>query len=152
MKDKKNIKNQKSKIKNIEQKFTILKILFFIIIFSILFINLIYSQKIPPLYLRLINNDRQAAIEFLQKIKNLPQFPQEFEKYKKIYGERVEDEVFAKERERKQMIKNLEQMLEKNPKARDVLYSLFLLYEEDGDKTKAMEYLIKAREVDPEIK
>ena len=169
-------KNQKTKIKNKDQipakgnklsswKVKLLKILshFFanltpiiklfgiIIIFFLLFINIILSQKIDPLYLGLINNDKKATIDFLKKIKTQPYFPQELEKYKKIYGKTIEEEVFTQERQRKRMIKNLEQILEKNQKARDVLYGLFLLYEEDGDKTKAMEYLKRAKEVDPNI-
>lgn len=159
----KNIKKQKAKDKVINQtapkqnklflwQTKILPILFFIIIFLFLSINLIYSQKINPLYLRLIDNDKKAVVEFLQKTKTLPLFSQELEKYKNIYGKTFEEEVFAKENERKQMIKNLEQILEKNPNARDVLYGLYWLYHEDGDKIRAQEYLRQAKEVDPSIK
>ncbi len=158
MKGKKNIKHlpvsrhgQKSKIKNLPQKDKILKLFFIIIIFSFLFANIFFSQLISPLFFRLVDNDKKAVIEFLEKIKTLPQFSQELEKYKKIYGKSIDEEVFAKERQRKQMVKKLEQILEKNPKARDVLYNLYLLYNEMGDKIKAQKYLERARAIDPNI-
>ena len=40
----------------------------------------------------------------------------------------------------------------KNPKSRDILYNLYLLEKAEGNITKAEEYLIKAKEIDPMIR
>ena len=50
------------------------------------------------------------------------------------------------------MINNLEQQLIINPKARDILYSLYQLYLAEGDKNKAGEYLKRTKDVDPTLK
>lgn len=163
MKYVKNIKEQKFKGLKTEQiffqkiklplkKIKILKLVPFIFIYLFLFINIKESQNLPLLYLQVISKKKEAIVDFLKKIRALNYFPQELEKYKKIYGKKIDEEVFAQERERKQMIKNLEQILEKNPKARDVFYSLYWLYKEEDNKKKATEYLRKAKELDPEIK
>ena len=69
-----------------------------------------------------------------------------------IYGKTVKEEIFRQENKRKELIKNLEQQLIINPKARDILYSLYQLYLSEGDKNRAGEYLKRAKEVDPTIK
>ncbi len=150
--------NKKSKINpsiNLsvgQQLSKIFRFFLVVLIFLFLISNLFSSQIISPVYFRLINDEKKAAIEFLEKIKKLPEFKDELKKYKTIYGKTIEEEVFAKEIREKQMIKNLEQILEKNPKSRDVLYSLYLLYDSRGDKIKAKEYLRQAKEVDPNMK
>ena len=42
--------------------------------FTFLFFNLIDSQVISPIYFQFINNDKNATIRFLQKIKTLPEY------------------------------------------------------------------------------
>ncbi|PJA55817.1 hypothetical protein CO165_01550, partial [Candidatus Roizmanbacteria bacterium CG_4_9_14_3_um_filter_33_18] len=69
-----------------------------------------------------------------------------------IYGPTVREEIFQRENKKKVMINNLEQQLTINPKARDILYSLYQLYLAEGDKNRANDYLKRAREVDPSIK
>ena len=128
------------------------KILLFLCIFIYLIVNLVLSQLISPLYFSLVKNDRTAVVSFLSQIKNLPVFPEFFSLNKNIYGNSLEQEVFAKDLQRKEEIAELEYLLEKNAKARDVLYNLYLLYNEDGNKSKAEEYLRRAKEIDPAIK
>lgn len=151
MKQQENIKNQISKIKETVKKSNIFILLFISLIFTILFLNLISIQFISPIYFRLVNNDKIATISFLQKIKSLPEYQKILEMNNNIYGPTVKEKIFRQENKRKELIKNLEQQLTINPKARDILYSLYQLYLAEGDKNRAMEYLRRAREVDPDI-
>jgi len=41
--------------------------------------------------------------------------------------------------------------LKKNPKSRDILTNLAILYQEDGNDKLAQEYFNKAKEVDPNL-
>jgi len=88
----------------------------------------------------------------LQKIKSLPEYQKILEMNNNIYGPTVKEVIFKQENRKKEMINNLEQQLIINPKARDILYSLYQLYLAEGDKNKANDYLRRAREVDPSLK
>ncbi|MGB9882962.1 MAG: hypothetical protein ACPLRN_00375, partial [Microgenomates group bacterium] len=59
--------------------------------------------------------------------------------------------VFYEENQQKQEIKKLEQILGKNPYARDVLYRLFQDYQQLGYQKKAQQYLEKAKAIDPQL-
>ena len=113
--------------------------------------NLIYSQLISPLYFQLAKEDKTAVTDFLSKIKNLPVFSSFLEINKNIYGNSLEAEVFAESVKRKQSIKEYESYLQKNPASRDVLYNLYLLYQDNNNQIKAKEYLNKTKELDPLI-
>jgi len=153
MKQQENIKNPSfAKASEGKQKLKIIQVVFVITIFAFLFLNLVFSQLISPIYFRFINNDKNATINFLQKIKTFPEFQKILEMNKNIYGKTVEEETFRQENEKKLMINNLEQKLMINPKARDVLYSLYLLYKEKGDNLTAEKYLKQAKEIDPSLK
>jgi len=152
MKQHENIKYQISNIKNVFKNSKLLKSLFVFFVFILLIINLISSQVISPVYFRFINNDKSATISFLEKIKKIPEFKKILEMNKNIYGKTVEEETFRQENEKKLMINNLEQKLRINPKARDVLYSLYLLYKESGDNLTAEKYFKHAKEIDPSVR
>ena len=124
----------------------------FILIFAFLFLNFVFSQLISPLYLRFVNNDKKATISFLQKIKTLSEYQKILEMNNNIYGPTVREEIFQQENKKKVMTNNLEQQLTINPKARDILYSLYKLYLADGNKKLADDYLRQAKEVDPNLK
>ena len=123
----------------------------FILIFTFLFLNFAFSQSISPIYFQFINNNKTATVNFLQKIKNLPEYQKVLKMNTNIYGSTIREEIFVKKNIKKEMIKNLEQKLMINPKSRDVLYSLYQLYLEEGDKNQANDYLMQAKEVDPMI-
>lgn len=129
-----------------------LLIVFFFFGFLFLFLNIVYSQLVSPIYSSLVAGEKQAAIQYLRRIKTLPQFQQELAVYKNIYNGEIEKDVFLDEQERKKSITRLELLLKQNPKARDVLYSLYLLYKDGGNEKMAVAYLQKAREVDPMIR
>jgi len=124
----------------------------FILIFAFLFLNFVFSQLISPLYLRFVNNDKKATISFLQKIKTLSEYQKILEMNDSIYGQTIREEIFQQENKKKVMTNNLEQQLTINPKARDILYSLYKLYLADGNKKLADDYLRQAKEVDPNLK
>ncbi len=151
MKQHENFKFQISNIKNIVKNSKFLKYLLIFFAFILLIVNFISSQTISPIYFRFVNNDKKAVINFLQKIKTFPEFQKILEMNKNIYGETIKNEVFKEENKKRVMINNLEQILTKNPKARDVLYSLYLLYKEKGDNLTVEKYLKQTREVDPAI-
>ncbi|MEK7109969.1 MAG: hypothetical protein AAB876_02000 [Patescibacteria group bacterium] len=117
-----------------------------------LIINLISNQTISSIFFKFANNDRVAAVSFLQKIKGLPDYQNILKMHDNIYGKSIRAEIYSEESKKKALINNLEQQLTINPKARDVLYSLYKLYLQEGDMGKAGEYLKRAREVDPLLK
>jgi len=122
------------------------------ILFVLLIINFLSSQKISPIFFGLTNNDKKSAVEFLQKIRQSPDFAQQLKYYENIYGPSLKNEVFAKELSRELKIKQLEQILENNHQSRDILYGLYQLYLEKDDKLMAEKYLKLAKEVDPGVK
>ncbi|MFA6017005.1 MAG: hypothetical protein WC744_02875 [Patescibacteria group bacterium] len=142
---------QQENIKNIIQKSNIVNLLLYSFIFVILIINLIYSQLISPIYYGFTINNEKVTVAFLQKIKPLPEYQRILEMNNNVYGQTIKDEIFSQENQKKEMINNLEQQLTINPRARDVLYSLYQLYLSEGDKNRASDYLRKAREIDPDI-
>ena len=130
----------------------IFEFLFIVLIFIFLFLNLAYSQYISPLYSKITSNDRSAIITFLQKIKSLPDYQNILVMNDNNYGQTIKTEIYADENKKKEMINNLEQQLAINPKARDILYSLYQLYLAEGNKNKANDYLRRAKAVDPVLK
>ena len=131
--------------------YNIIKIFAITFLFSFFFFNLLSSQLISPLYFQLVKEDKNAVVSFLSKIKNLSVFPLFLAINKNIYGNSLEQEVFAEDNKRKETIAEFESLLQKNPKSRDILYNLYLLHNEDGNKIKAEEYLRRAKEIDPLI-
>ena len=127
------------------------KVFLYLFLFLFILLNIFSSQLISPLYYRIVKEDKSAVVSFLSKTKNLPAFFLFLEMSKNIYGNSLEQEVFAEDNKRKEMIAKFESFLEKNPKSRDLLYNLYLLYKEGGDGIKAEEYLKRAKEIDPLI-
>ncbi len=116
-------------------------------------INIYFSQTLHPLFFNLTNNQKKTdAVLFLKKIKGTKEFPQQLQYFKNIYGQDIEKEVFTDETRRKEEVKNLETILLKNEKARDILVKLAILYFEDGNLIKAKDYYQRAKAIDPMIK
>lgn len=112
--------------------------------------NIISSQDISPTYFNLVNGDEMAVATYLKSIKSLPEYDMELAKYKEAMPD-VEIEIFKDDLEKRTLITNFERILEKNPSSRDALYNLYLLNSSSGDQNQALEYLRRAREIDPEI-
>jgi len=120
---------------------------------SFVLINIYSSQTIHPLFIRLVNQPQKPdVILFLKKIKGTKEFSQQLDYFKNLYGEEIEKEVYAEEVKRREEIKKLEAILPKNPKARDVLVKLAILYFEDGKPNAAKDYYQKAKAIDPLVK
>lgn len=122
---------------------------FALVLFLIL--NITVSQLIHPLYYKVANEDGEATVEMLILSKHLPEFKEMLAMQDKIFGPSIESEVFQREIQRNDRIGALEALLQKNPKARDVLYTLYKLYNENGEKGRAREYLDRAKEIDPTL-
>ena len=148
-------KTKKKELKNqIPKKITFnhfFSFLFIIFLLLFLILNVYLSQTISPLYEKLTSNDKKATIEYLKKIKTLPYFKTELKKFTNIFNQSIVKEVFFEDQQRKIKIKKLEEALKKNPKSRDVLMSLAILYQEDGNEKLAREYFNKVKEVDPNL-
>ncbi|KKP67614.1 MAG: hypothetical protein UR68_C0008G0015 [Candidatus Roizmanbacteria bacterium GW2011_GWA2_35_19] len=116
-----------------------------------LLVNIFFSQLISPIYFHLVNDDRQSVVQFLKSIRPLYFFEKEYDKYKEIYGNNIYFDVFSEENSQNQKIKEFEQILSKNPRSRDALYGLYLLYKEKDDDKTAEGYLKQAKAIDPKI-
>ena len=124
----------------------------FVALCLFLIFNLVSSQAISPLYFQFVGNNKNSAIDLLEKIKKFPEFQKILEMNKNIYGITIEKEVYRQENDEISMINNLEQQLRINPKAKDILYRLYLLYKEKGNNLTAEKYLKQAQELDPTLK
>lgn len=112
-------------------------------------LNVVFSQLISPLYFRQVVDERDSIVPYLQSVRSLPTFQKDLILYKNLYGKRIEEEVFYNDMLRENKIKELEETLQKNPSSRDTLYNLYLLYSQAGNEPKALEYLNKAKQIDP---
>lgn len=136
---------------------TYFSVVFSVFLLVFLVANIIASQTIHPLYFKLVNPPKMPAEKFqdvttyLVAIESLPQYQNQMEYYKSLYGTAIEESVMGPKNERLLIRQSFEQILQKSPKSRDILYSLFVFYSKEGDQIKAQEYLRQAREVDPEI-
>lgn len=113
-----------------------------------LLLNIASSQTVSPLYFELIKRNQQAAVSLLQQIKPLSGFNY----YKNLFDLTVQKQFLLEEARRNAEIQRLEGLLVKNPYSRDLLYNLYLIYDQAGNEPKAQEYLKRAQEVDPIIK
>lgn len=113
-----------------------------------LMLNNTSSQSISPLYFSLVSKDADAAVSFLQQIKQLP----DFSSYKSLFSLDIQKQFLNEEVRQTAEIARFERLLQKNPFARDVLHDLSLLYNQAGNKNKAQEYLRKTVAIDPNVK
>ena len=140
------------KVKDKKNNFdSFLKIFTFSFVFIFLIINIYFSQNISSLYQEIINNEKEAVISYLKKIKKQPFFKSELKKFTQIFNQSIAKEVFFEDEQRKIKIQKLKEALKKNPKSRDILTNLAILYQEDGNDKLAQEYFNKAKEVDPNL-
>lgn len=120
-------------------------------LFFILVANVLASQRIPELFFQITNDNEQAYITFLKQGRTTSSFrvlsPEILQNFA-----RHEDEIYADERQRRELIQKLEVLLDKNPKSRDILYSLYLLYDKDEKHDVAQMYLQEAQKIDPSLK
>lgn len=113
--------------------------------------NIALTQTISPLYFKQVVDEKNTIVSYLRSVKSLPSFQKDLILYKNLYGKRIEEEVFYDEQMREAKIQELEGLLQKNPQSRDTLYNLYLLYSQKGNEERALDYLQRAREIDPAL-
>ncbi len=119
-------------------------------LFLFLVVNILFSQQFSPLYSSLMKQEQTSFITFFKQSKDMQDFDMLYPEVKAIYEEN-KNEIFADEIQRKALIQKLEVLLQQNPNSRDVLYSLYLLHEKNGDTQIANQYLQQAQRIDPGI-
>lgn len=128
-----------------------LKSIIFFSLLVFLFVNIIVSQLISPLYFQLVNDNRSATAQFLKDAQKLQEYNAILTQQENIYGNSIVKDINEQHLKRQQAIVALEEILKTNPKSRDVLYDLSLLYKNEGSDIKSQEYMDKAKAIDPGI-
>lgn len=119
-------------------------------LFSFLLLNILFSQQLPSISTPFLNQQNDAVISFLKQSKNKSYFQKILPEINSLFSSHKE-EIYADEKQRKELIQKLEGLLAQNPQSRDVLYSLYLLYQKNGDQVTANSYLQQAKSIDPGI-
>ncbi len=114
-------------------------------------LNIVSSQIVSPLYGPVQRGSRPETIIFLRTIAKLPEFPSLLTQTKKQFGPAIIIDIYREALKRKARINRLEETLNKNPQAKEVLIELSALYKKDGDQQKSALYLKQAKELDPLI-
>lgn len=114
-------------------------------------VNIAVSQMISPLYFQMTKDERSAVVPFLVSVKPQSVFGQRLATYKRLYGEGIEQEVFEEETRRNALITSQLEILKRNPRSKEALYNLYLLYKDRGDSAAADAYLKRAQEIDPTV-
>jgi len=146
------IKDQKPKVKYLYitlQKVSLVFCYFLLIIF--LFLNIFTSQQISSLYFQIANNQKTARLKFLVYLRSSPLFEQFYQVAKNSYGQGINEVVFDDKIKLQNQIFKMQKLLQLNPKQKNILYNLYLLYQLKNTNL-AREYLHKAQLIDPMIK
>ena len=123
---------------------------FFLYIF--VHLNIIASQNINPLYFSLVSGDLSANTKVLYQLQGEPEYKRVLAIQKDIYGQDIDSEISNMNNLRQVNIAELEVALQKNPKAKEVLYALSILHKQNFETGIANDYLRRAREIDPLLK
>ena len=119
--------------------------------------NIIFSQNVSPIYYNLSNSNLSKqnlynqAFNFLLSIRDLPEFNEFLPRFEAVFGDVLKDDIKKEDEKNLNYFKNLEYVIDKNSKSRDALLKLYIYYIQKGEPNKALQYLNKAKEVDPSI-
>ena len=119
--------------------------------------NIVVSQNISPIYYTLSNLSlskkslHDDAFNFLMSIRKLPEFEQFLPRFSAVFGGSIDEDIKKEDDKRLVYFKNLEYIIEKSPKSRDALLKLYLYYIQENEPDRAVEYLNRAKEVDPSL-
>src|SRR3989344_3093589 len=100
------------------------------IIFLFLLANILFAVSLPNID-SVVSGKSEDIVNFMKRARTLTPFHALFPEIKSTFVA-YEREVYKDDRERRIMISKLEGALTINPKSRDVLYSLYLLYDKSG--------------------
>lgn len=124
------------------------------ILFGILFLflatNILFAVSLPDID-RVTRGGNEDVVHFMKQARTLRAFQNLFPEIRETFMAH-EQEVYKDDHDRRIMITKLESALSINPKSRDVLYSLYLLYDKAGNEEKALTYYLQAKAIDPSIK
>lgn len=131
----------------------VIAILVSLILLPFLAANIYFSQNHDPLLFNVLEeNDIAAGVKFLTKIKRQKDFGPQLKYFEDLYSEDLSSQVFREEKRRKEEIKRLEIVLEKNSNARDILLNLAILNYLDENLIQSKTYYLRAKAIDPEVK
>lgn len=99
-----------------------------------------------------MNGDVISSTTYLKHIWGTSLFNLEVKNYADEGRPDILNKWRAIQSENKRRIGNLEVATKSHPYSPELYYNLYLLYSENGEKTKALENLSKARQIDPSIK
>lgn len=120
------------------------------VLVAFLYINIVTMQQISSIYANISHEDNASVVDFFKRAKTLVEFESIRPEVSQTFS-LLEDKVYAEDRERIRDINSLEELLKTNPKSRDVLYALAVLYTKEGNTTKASDYLKRAQYLDPKV-
>jgi tetratricopeptide (TPR) repeat protein len=99
-----------------------------------------------------MNGEVGASTAYLRHIWGTKLFDLEVENFTKEGRWDVLQEWKSIQLKNRNRINTLEAMLKLHPYSPELYYNLHLLYIENGEQEKALNYLLKARQIDPSIK
>lgn len=130
----------------------ILEVFFFFLVLFLI-INVYSSQALDPLFFNLVTRlEKKDAVTFLKKIEKTEDFVSQLAVFQRVYSQSILSNLEQDTIARKKEINQLEAILTRNPKARDALVKLAILYFENDNRSKAKEYYQQAKTIDPEVK
>jgi tetratricopeptide (TPR) repeat protein len=143
-------KIEKDTISFFSWSFHILSAILFGILFLFLATNILFAVSLPDID-RVTRGKSEDVVHFMKQARMLRAFQVLFPEIRETFMAH-EQEVYKDDHDRRIMITKLESALAINPKSRDVLYSLYLLYDKAGNEEKASIYYLQAKAIDPSIK
>ena len=113
--------------------------------------NILASQLIfNPLLFRLVTlEDTGATREFLANLEGSPLYEGQNRYFNSLYNSVFSHEIDVKHLNSEKASAHYEELLQLNPKSRDVLVELALLKTELGQKSEAKAFYMRAKEIDP---
>ena len=118
----------------------------------LLALNIFASQVYNPLLFKIIKlNDKNAVKQFLRSIEKTDAYADHFDYFNNLYNDAFLKETQQNKFSISQEIQKYEGLLQTNPKSRDVLIKLALLYLEQNEPRKARTYYAQAKKIDPWI-
>lgn len=115
-------------------------------------VNIIYSQKYNVTMYGVMNGELGSSTTYLKHIWGTEIFNLEVQNYKNEGRADVLEKWQSIQSANKTRIDNLEEAIKLHPYSPELYHNLYLLYSENGEQTKALDNLSKARKIDPSIK
>lgn len=99
-----------------------------------------------------MEGESESATSYLKHIWGTPLYGYEVDTYTSDGREDILSKWNYVQKENTRRIQTLDDATKLHPYSPELYYNLSLLYFENGDKTNAQRYLLRAQEIDPSIK